>query len=320
MGCEAKVVVAAEEAQSAEAIVDDLVVLLGDREQRWSRFVDRSEICRLARRGGMPTEVSPPTYALLELAAAGAAFTGGWFDPMMGVELAAAGYDRSFETLERPHGDSPSSGESRRVGSRAAAPRSSRPRIALDPDGVVRVPAGAVFDPGGVGKGRAADEAVAFARAAGATGVFVDLSGDVAVWGTAPDLPLWIVGVESPFEAHRLVSLVALDAGAVATSSVTSRRWHDAGEDRHHLLDPRTGRPAIGTPASVTVIAAACGWAEMLAKSVLLAPGDEGEEMILRAGAAALVQHADGTVDRLGSWSAFEARGASEDRPTGAIA
>ena len=51
----------------------------------------------------------------------------------------------------------------------------------------MRLPAGAGFDPGGIGKGLAADLAVAEALTEGAAGVCVNLGGDVRLEGSAPD-------------------------------------------------------------------------------------------------------------------------------------
>ena len=59
--------------------------------------------------------------------------------------------------------------------------------------------------------------------------------------------------------------------GAVATSSTRQRRWQDAsGRPQHHLIDPRTGRPADSGLSQVTVHGAEAWMAEVLAKAVLI--------------------------------------------------
>jgi thiamine biosynthesis lipoprotein len=68
----------------------------------------------------------------------------------------------------------------------------------------------------------------------------------------------------------------------VATSSTAKRRWLQADRDQHHLIDPRTGRPADTSWLSVTVYAPEALQAEVLAKSLLIA-GPQG--------AIALAQH-----------------------------
>ena len=62
-----------------------------------------------------------------------------------------------------------------------------------------------------------------------------------------------------------------LDAGAVCTSTEVRRRWRNAdGTVAHHLIDPRTLRPARTAFASVTVIAPAAWLGEVLTKAILI--------------------------------------------------
>ena len=60
-------------------------------------------------------------------------------------------------------------------------------------------------------------------------------------------------------------------AGSCATSSTVRRHWLQDGEVRHHLIDPRTGRPAAGGLRSVTVVADSTVTAEVWSKSLLIA-------------------------------------------------
>src|SRR5207244_11191700 len=103
----------------------------------------------------------------------------------------------------------------------------------------VRLPAGTGFDPGGIGKGLAADMVVAEATASGAAGVCVNLGGDLRVTGLDPTDAAWTVAVEHPLAATPLAYLGLRD-GAVATSTTLRRRWQVEGQPRHHPLDPLT--------------------------------------------------------------------------------
>ena len=62
-----------------------------------------------------------------------------------------------------------------------------------------------------------------------------------------------------------LVGEYQLENAAVATSGRDRRRWRRDGEERHHLIDPATGRPASGTPCRVTVVAGSATAAEVAA-------------------------------------------------------
>src|SRR5437870_1539317 len=133
----------------------------------------------------------------------------------------------------------------------------------IDVDGDrVRLPAGVGLDPGGIGKGLAADLVVAEALAAGAAGACVNLGGDLRVAGRPPEGPsaagktAWTVAVEHPASPEPL-ALLGLHDGAVATSTTLRRRWTAGGQERHHLIDPWTGSPSTSglTPAAVVTAA-----------------------------------------------------------------
>jgi thiamine biosynthesis lipoprotein len=69
---------------------------------------------------------------------------------------------------------------------------------------------------------------------------------------------------------------VALTFGALATSSTTVRRWRSGSDELHHLVDPRTGRPAVSPWRTVTVAAATCVDANVASTAAFLvgdAPG-----------------------------------------------
>ena len=54
----------------------------------------------------------------------------------------------------------------------------------------------------------------------------------------------WKVGLEDPRDSEQNVAVLHVGPGAVATSSITKRRWRQGGEEHHHLIDPRTGKSA----------------------------------------------------------------------------
>jgi hypothetical protein len=89
------------------------------------------------------------------------------------------------------------------------------------------------------------------------------------------------------------------------------RRWRQGAVERHHLLDPRDGRPARSGLWSVTVAAATCGQAEVAAKTAFLLGHRAGTEFLERKGLAGLLVGRSGASRRCGSWPA--ATGPSEE-------
>ena len=84
------------------------------------------------------------------------------------------------------------------------------------------------------------------------------------------DEPDWVIGLEDPLQPDHDLAILHVAPGAVATSTITKRKWQYNGRSQHHLIDPRTGQPAITEWLSVTVWASQAVEAEVYAKAVLI--------------------------------------------------
>ena len=233
-----------------------------------SRFRGDSELSALNRAGELLA--GPELLELTQLALAAREHTGGRFDPTVHDALLAAGYDRTFAEVA-PDGED--DGTPARCGG------------AVRLDGrTIRLAPGTRLDFGGIAKGWAADRVCELLAAAGPC--LVNAGGDVAVRGS------WPVGVETP-DGH--VTL-GLEDAALATTGSDRRRWRRNGEQRHHLIDPASGRPSTSDLLRVTVVAGTATDAEILAKSLFLA----GERQALREaqalGVPGVLVTADGRV------------------------
>jgi FAD:protein FMN transferase len=289
-------------------LADRAVERLEELEVRWSRFRSDSEISRLNERPGVPVLVSRDTYDLIEHALEGWRVTEGRFDPTLLREVRAVGYDRSFELISSPHAPS---GPAARAGSASRASarvdRQGAEQIRLDPIvGTVWLGPEVQVDPGGIGKGLAADLVVDLLLAEGALGALVNVGGDLRAAGPAPEGEGWIVAIDDPNDADRVVGTIALQAGAVASSWRTKRAWTAPdGTPRHHLIDPTTGLPAVSGLAGVTVVTGV-GWrAEVLAKAAFLAGPVQGAALLTANEASGLLVADDGDVHEVGDWAQF---------------
>jgi thiamine biosynthesis lipoprotein len=102
------------------------------------------------------------------------------------------------------------------------------------------------------------------------TGVLLEAGGDLIARGTAPEGGPWMVALEDP-AGGEMPAVVALQDGAICTSSIAVHRWRtDDGRDVHHLLDPHTGEPGGADLASVTVSGPDPAWAEVWSKTLFL--------------------------------------------------
>jgi thiamine biosynthesis lipoprotein len=241
-----------EALQSAEQFFQEV-------EARFSRFRDDSELVQLNRTPGEAVPVSPDLAELVGLALAAARASDGVFDPTVIDALEAAGYDRSIELIRKDGTHPPQ---------RVVAQPGRWEQIVVDTEsGTIRLPAGVRLDLGGIGKGWAADRAGAMLQPLGAG--MVNAGGDIRAWGDQPGAQPgegWLVALDHPQRPGTDVAWVRVHDGAVATSSTTTRRWSGG----HHLINPRTARPADTDLLSVTVLAPTVVQAEVAAKVALI--------------------------------------------------
>ena len=135
---------------------------------------------------------------------------------------------------------------------------------ALDLDGHGGRPAVRFTDPdcaidlGGIGKGYGVDEAVGVLREWGITHAIVNVGGDLYAMGRSEDGNPWRVGIRSPDDLDRTVTILDVEDSAVATSGDYLQYFKYGGRRYHHLLDPATGEPRNSNMRSLTVSAPDC--------------------------------------------------------------
>ena len=269
----------------APQLADRAVSRVRQLEQLWSRFLPSSEISRLNQADGEPMQLSEETFVLVGRAMDAWRATAGAFDPTVIAALTALGYDGSFEQI----------GAKRNA---TATPAGPTPGCAgIDVDAArrrVRLPLGVGLDPGGIGKGLAADFVVAELLGAGAKGACVNLGGDTVCRGEPPFGQGWQVGVADPFGHGQLLAVLGLRWGAVATSTRLQRTWQRGERAYHHLIDPHTGLPSDAGIDSITVVAASGWWAEAVAKAAFVAGRDGAAHVMARLQATGLMSNGPG--------------------------
>ncbi len=130
------------------------------------------------------------------------------------------------------------------------------------------------IDLGGIAKGYAIDRAVALLRQANIEHAYISLGGDSYVMGQRNDR-LWQVGIRHPRSEQEVAITVPLTDIAVSTSGDYERFFVRDGEHVHHILNPKTGKPA-GELSSVTVLAATGIDADALSTTLFVLGIDKG--------------------------------------------
>jgi thiamine biosynthesis lipoprotein len=219
---------------------------------RLTRFAPDSELSKLNTAAGQWMPVSAELEALLQQSLDAYATSFGLVHVGVLPALLAAGYTRDFAA-----GQTPATGE-------IAIPPPLPEMLALE-HGRARLAPGTAIDLGGIAKGWLADRAV---ERIGPNSL-ANFAGDLRARGLGPDGDGWPVGFGP-------TTVLLKDTGA-ATSGTRGRRW---GERSHHLIDPRTGLPALSDLTEVSVIATTGADAEILAKTALLLGREAGARFL----------------------------------------
>lgn len=277
-----------------EAIVPAALRLTRELFAEWegvfSRFRPQSELSRLNAAAGFRTPVSPLMLTVLARSLDAARATRGVFDPTILQRMIQIGYDRTFESLA-PHLPAARVTQPAQTGGwRNIEVNEARRHV--------RLPAGVGLDFGGIVKGMAVDAALDLLEEQGMAPAMVNAGGDLAVRGLPPQSSYWPIAVPGKDEGW----VIGLERGAVATSGVARRRWTQGDTERHHLIDPRTGEPAMSALWSVTGIANACAQAEVAAKTALILGHEQGARFIEDARLGALMIAESGEWSAAGAW------------------
>jgi FAD:protein FMN transferase len=272
----------------AEQRLDRAESILGEFDERLSRFRPDSELCALNADPRDAVPASPMMLRFAEAVAWAGRRSDGLVDATLLGAVEAAGYASHLDSRALDSGwhpdwspgadagaSSPAAGDWRRVGARG---------------GAVHRPPGVRLDSGGLGKGLAADLAAESLR--GATSWLVDCGGDLRLGGTSRRPRA--IDVRDPFDDAVVLHRLHVTSGGVATSGTTRRSWSDSEATGHHLIDPRTGRPAETDLVQVTALAPTALEAEVIAKVALLRGSGTAHAALAHGG---VVVHASGIVE-----------------------
>ena len=244
-------------------------------EEKFSRYRRDNIVNRINRSAGAPIEVDTETAALLDFAEQCYEISAGMFDITSGVLRKLWRFDGSDRV--------PRAAQVENILRFVGWPKVTwrRPYLTL--------PTGMEIDFGGIGKEYAVDKTAQLLQQQTTTSLLINFGGDLFTTGPRHSGQGWFVGVEDIATTQqtnqsdisaRVANIFELQCGAIATSGDTKRFVLKEGIRYGHILDPRTGWPVAGAPHSISVAAATCTDAGILATMAML--NGEGAEKFLQ--------------------------------------
>lgn len=243
MGTRVDITAQHPDATVREAAVQAAWAEMGRLVTRLSRYESDSAVAALQREAGRaPVRVTPDVMRVLEAAQSVARLSGGAFDVTVG---AYAGW-----RFDAPQATVPSRDELMRA--RTLVNHADLVLDAARGTAFLRRP-GMRLDLGGIAKLPILEAGMAMLRLHGVTDAQINGGGDVLTSGQWQGHD-WRVGIRDAHAPDRLVGVVTLRDGVVASSGDYERCFEQGGQRYHHILDARTGMPTRG-PHGVVLVA-----------------------------------------------------------------
>ncbi len=194
--------------------------------------------------------------------------TNGSFDPTLGPLINLWGFGEAGQK-----GEGPAEAEIQEV-----LKRVGMTLLKLTDAGLTKTVADVEINLSAIAKGYGVDRVAGLLRAEGYENIYVEIGGELLCRGVNGfDIP-WRIGVQVPAmnASEKAMQVVGVENRGLATSGDYRNYVVDDAGLRHHILDPRTGRPAKHTLASVSVLAEDCMTADAVATALFVMGTEEG--------------------------------------------
>lgn len=245
MGTLFRIVVYAPEEAKARAACQEAFDRIAQLDHIMSDYREDSELMQVCRQAaGKPVKVSPDLFRVLSAAQEVARATEGAFDVTAGPIIRL--WRRARRQRELP--------DPQRLQAARALVGYEKLRLDTPAQTVELAQPGMVLDLGGIGKGFAADEALAILRKRGLPRALVVAGGDVRAGDAPPDARGWKIALADIRDGAKATDHLLLANVGVSTSGDLEQFVEIGGKRYSHIVDPKTGQALVGR-RSATVVA-----------------------------------------------------------------
>jgi thiamine biosynthesis lipoprotein len=262
LGSNASIVLVANQHQPLDELFDQLWKQVFMFERQFSRFLPSSELSVFNRNAGTKQFITPEFSRLLQASKNMAELSSGLYNPFILPALQRAGYKKS--ALPGYENDPVDDHSHKSV--------TSIDKLELGSDWA-RIPYGTAIDMGGCGKGYLADQVADLLDSKNLDGYWVSLGGDMVVSGTDDKQQPWKVDIQSANPDQKKLPIFVQTDGqrlSIATSGTFRRQNQPNLKHGHHIIDPKTLKPAITDISLATVVDSSAIRSDVLASCAVL--------------------------------------------------
>lgn len=269
-------------------------------ERQFSRFLTDSELSKFNLQAGSRQTVSQAFLRLLTSAKKMGELTDGLYNPLILPSLQRAGYKGSWPRPEIA------------VAKLDFEARNNAQWSEIEMgDNWAFIPENTALDFGGIGKGYLLDQLARNLKKMGVDNYWLSLGGDILCAGYDVNGDPWRVAIQHAKIEGRSVAAVK-NAGkklAVATSGITKRQGFSENGAWHHIIDPRSGKPAVTDLLTSSVCTDKATLADVAAKCLVIVGSHAAGQTMRKIGVTnavlQLTHNAEISVEKVGTiWSA----------------
>jgi thiamine biosynthesis lipoprotein len=235
--------------------------------QLMSPYIESSELSKAnAHAAKAPTPISKELYDLIALSIELSKETEGAFD----ITFASVGFLYNYREKQRPN----------QAAVKQLLNAINFKHIVLDDKNqtIFFKHPDVKIDLGGIAKGHAVDNAIKLLADRGIQHALVTAGGDTKLLGDRHGRP-WVVGIKDPRISEKQAIVLPLEDTALSTSGDYERYFEEDGQRYHHILSPKTGRPAQEVQ-SVSIIGKQSTLNDALSTAVFVLGVQEGMNLI----------------------------------------
>lgn len=270
LGSPFEMTVVARDTAQANIYIDMAVAEVRRIENEISDWIPTTPISEVSRNAGIkPVKVPVEVFELVSRAIKVSEITSGAFDISYASMDKIWKFDGSMKEMPTPEAIKKSV---EKIGYKNIILDKKEHTIFLKMEGMK-------LGLGGIGQGYIADKIHVLLKAKGCNSGLVNVSGDIFAWGTQPNGKPWTVGIVNPMNKNKIFATFPLENSAVETSGSYEKFVMFNGKRYSHIIDPRTGYPAMGV-VSVSVFAKQTEIADALATGIFVLGVDVGLDLV----------------------------------------